>query len=125
MELAKLEIICECGKIFRIRPRGVAGEMICPTCDRRIAIPASPDAILRNDVQSASERKWSFDLKHFVMGLSMTLVGVVGGIVFFWCVNAGTSGRGMIYLPVFSLVFLVIGLTFLTKGLFGDLIELD
>ncbi len=55
----------------------------------------------------------------------MTVVGGTGGVVFFWCINAGTTGRGMIYLPVFSLVFLVIGLTFLTKGLFGDLIELD
>ena len=125
MELPKVEIACDCGKTYRIRPRAVAGEMICVKCDRRVSIPASPNAALADNGTSASKKKWSFDLKSFVSGLLMTIVGVVGAIAFFWCLNAGTTGRGMIYLPIFSLVFIVMGLTFLTKGLFGDLIELE
>ena len=125
MELPKVEIACDCGKTYRIRPRAVAGEMICVKCDRRVSIPASPNAAPKGNETSGSTKRWSFDLKNFVVGLSMTTVGVVGAIVFFWCLHAGTTGRGMIYLPIFSLVFVVMGLTFLTKGLFGDLIELE
>ena len=125
MELPKIEIACECGKTFHIRPRAVAGEIICVKCDRRVFIPASPNAALPDDATSVSKKKWSFEPKAFIVGLLMTTAGVVATTVFVRCLNAGTTGRGMIYLPIFSLVFIVMGLTFLTKGIFGNLIELD
>ena len=127
MDQSSIVLACECGKKFEFKDKHRGKELLCPNFNARIKIPGSSHSVAKPAQPTAAPQQAAAGIqwKYLGPGLLMTCAGAIGVLVFFGVLQSGAGGRGLIYLPVFSAVFLLMGLGPMAKALLGDKIEWD